>query len=56
MAKVSFTGEISPSAVVRMYEAPGAEPEGRAAVKAHSGGAGSRNFICPGFLRPAMER
>lgn len=56
MSKVFFTREISPSAVVRMYEALGVELEGRVAVKVHSGETGNQNFIRPDFLKPAIDR
>ena len=56
MSKVFFTREISPGAVVRMYEALGVELEGRVAVKVHSGETGNQNFIRPDFLKPAIER
>ena len=39
-AKVYFTKEIAPQAVVRMYEAMGVKLPGRVAVKLHSGEVG----------------
>ena len=56
MSKVYFTRELSPDAVVRMYEALGVELEGKVAVKVHSGETGNQNFIRPEFLKPAIER
>ncbi len=37
-AKVYFTREITPQAMVRMYEAVGVDLPGKVAVKLHSGG------------------
>ena len=51
-AKVYFTKEIAPQAVVRMYEAMGVKLPGRVAVKLHSGEVGNQNFLRPDFLAP----
>ena len=51
-AKVYFTKEITPQAVVRMYEAMGVKLPGRVAVKLHSGEVGNQNFLRPDFLAP----
>ena len=56
MSKVYFTRELTPEAVVRMYEALGVELEGKVAVKVHSGEPGNQNFIHPDFFKPAIDR
>ena len=53
-AKVYFTKEIAPQAVVRMYEAMGVKLPGRVAVKLHSGEVGNQNFLRPDFLAPMV--
>ena len=53
-AKVYFTKEITPQAVVRMYEAMGVKRPGRVAVKLHSGEVGNQNFLRPDFLAPMV--
>ena len=54
-AKVYFTKEITPEAVVKIYEALGAGLSGRVAVKLHSGEVGNQNFIRPDFLAPVIK-
>ena len=56
MSKVYFTRELTPEAVVRMYEVLGVELEGKVAVKVHSGETGNQNFIRPEFLKKAIDR
>ena len=53
-AKVYFTKEIAPQAVVRMYEAMGVKLPGRVAVKLHYGEVGNQNFLRPDFLAPMV--
>ena len=55
-AKVYFTREITPEAMVRMYEAMGVELPGKVAVKLHSGEVGNQNFLRPEFMKLAVER
>ena len=55
-AKVWFTKELSPEAVVKMYEAVGIALTGKVAVKVHSGEKGNQNFLHPEFMRPAVEK
>ena len=55
-AKVYFTREITPQAMVRMYEAMGVELPGKVAVKLHSGEVGNQNFLRPDFMKPAVDR
>ena len=54
-AKVWFTSEITPEAVIKMYDAVGIKLGGNIAVKVHSGEKGNQNFLRPEFLRPAIE-
>lgn len=55
-AKVYFTREITPQAVIRLYEALGVSLPGKVAVKVHSGEVGNQNFIRPDFMKPMVER
>ena len=54
-AKVYFTRELTPEAVVRMLEALNANLPGKVAVKLHSGEQGNQNFIRPEFLKVAID-
>ncbi len=54
-AKVYFTKEITPEAVVRMYKALGITLPGKVAVKVHSGEQGNQNFLRPEFWKPMVE-
>lgn len=56
MAKVYFTKEITPEAMIRLYEALGVELPGKVAVKVHSGEVGNQNFIRPDFMKPMVEK
>ena len=55
-AKVYFTKEITPQAVLRLYDALGVNLPGKVAVKVHSGEVGNQNFLRPDFMRPMVER
>ena len=55
-AKVYFTKEITPEAVLRLYAALGVNLPGKVAVKVHSGEVGNQNFIRPDFMKPMVER
>ena len=55
-AKVYFTKEITPEAMVRMYEAMGVELPGKVAVKLHSGEVGNQNFLRPDLMKPVIDR
>ncbi len=55
MAKVYFTKEITPEAVVRLYKALGRELPGKVGVKVHSGEVGNQNFIRPDFMKPMVD-
>lgn len=54
-AKVYFTRELTPEAVVKMYRATGRELSGKVAVKVHSGEKGNQNYLRPEFLKPMVE-
>lgn len=54
-AKVYFTKEITPEAVIKMYKVLGKELPGKVAVKVHSGEKGNQNFLRPEFMRPMVE-
>lgn len=54
-AKVYFTKEITPEAVIKMYKALGKELPGKVAVKVHSGEKGNQNYLRPEFMRPMAE-
>ncbi len=54
-SKVYFTKELSPEAMIRMYETLGIPLPGNVAVKLHSGEVGNQNFIRPAFLKPVID-
>ena len=54
-SKVYFTREITPEAVVKLYNALGIRLPGKVAVKVHSGEKGNQNFLKPEFWRPMVE-
>jgi len=54
-ARVYFTKEITPEAMIRMYEAMGVELQAKVAVKLHSGEVGNQNFLRPEFMKPMID-
>lgn len=54
-AKVYFTKELTPEAVVKMYRLLEKDLPGKVAVKVHSGEKGNQNFLRPEFMRPMVE-
>ncbi|MCI8528689.1 MAG: DUF362 domain-containing protein [Lachnospiraceae bacterium] len=54
-AKVYFTKEITPEAMIRLYEAMGIKLQGKVAVKLHSGEVGNQNFLRPAFMKPMVD-
>lgn len=54
--KVYFTKEITPEALVRVYEALGKEAGGRVAVKISTGEAGGHNYLKPTLIRGLVEK
>ena len=55
-SKVYFTSDISPEALVRIYEAVGRKAEGRVAVKISTGEAGNPNYLKPTLIRNLVDR
>lgn len=55
-AKVYFTKEITPEAVIRLYDALGVTLPGKVGVKVHSGEVGNQNFIRPDFMKPMVDK
>ncbi|MBP5649425.1 MAG: DUF362 domain-containing protein [Clostridia bacterium] len=55
-SKVYFTKEISPSAVVKMFNVLNKDLPGRLAVKVHSGEKGNQNYIKPAFFKPIIDQ
>lgn len=54
-AKVYFTKEITPEAMIKMYEILKVELSGKVAVKVHSGEVGNQNFIKSDFVEPIIK-
>lgn len=54
-SKVYFTREITPEAVLKLYNALNLKLNGNVAVKLHSGETGNQNFIRPEFFRSIIE-
>lgn len=55
-SKVFFTNEITPEAVMKLYDALGVDLPGKVAVKLHSGEVGNQNFIRPEFWKPMIDK
>lgn len=55
-SKVFFTNEITPEAVMRLYDTLGVDLSGKVAVKIHSGEVGNQNFIRPEFWKPMIDK
>ena len=53
--KVYFSRTITPEKVVELYDMAGKKPDGKVAVKLHSGEVGNQNFLRPGFWKPIIE-
>ncbi len=54
-AKVYFTKQIAPEAVVALYETLGISLTGNVAIKVHSGEPGNQNFLRPEFWKPIID-
>lgn len=54
-AKVYFTKNITPRAMIQMLECLQADLSGRVAVKVHSGEVGNQNFIRPAFMKDIIK-
>ncbi|MCM1283430.1 MAG: DUF362 domain-containing protein [Muribaculaceae bacterium] len=55
-AKVYLSRQITPEAVLALYDRLGASLPGQVAVKLHSGEVGNQNFIRPSFWKPVIDR
>lgn len=55
-SKVYFTKNITPEAVLELYDKLGVELPGKVAVKLHSGEVGNQNFIRPSFWKPMVDK
>lgn len=53
---VYMTAEISPEALVRIYEALGRPAEGRVAVKISTGEPGGHNFLQPALIKDLVQK
>lgn len=54
-SKVYFTKEITPEAMIKMYDVLGVKLPGKVAVKLHSGEVGNQNFLRPNFMKPIID-
>ena len=55
-SKVYFTTDLSPAAMLRLYDALGVQLPGTVAVKLHSGEPGNQNFLRPDFMKPIIDK
>ena len=55
-SKVYFTKEITPEALVRIYDALGVKAHGRVAVKISTGEPGGHNFLKPTLIRNLVDK
>lgn len=55
-AKVYFTREISPEALIKVYDKLGINLRGLIAAKLHSGEDGNQNYVKPEFVRPIIDK
>lgn len=55
-AKVYFTKEVSPEALIRIYKALGVTLNGNVAVKLHSGEKGNQNYLRPEFVKAIIDK
>ena len=54
-AKVFFTTELTPQALIKLYQALNINLPGKVAAKVHSGEVGNQNFIRPDFMKPMLD-
>ena len=54
-AKVYFTKELTPEAVVELYKKLNKDLPGKVAVKVHSGEEGNQNYLKPLFMKPMID-
>lgn len=55
-SNVYFMKEITPEAVLKLYDVMGLQLPGKVAVKLHSGEVGNQNFIKPSFWKPMIDK
>ncbi len=55
-ATVYFTKEITPEALVRIYDALGVSLKGKVAVKISTGEPGGHNFLQPSLIAPLVQK
>ncbi|KFI93301.1 DUF362 domain-containing protein [Bifidobacterium stellenboschense] len=53
--KVYFTRDISPAGLMRAYEALGAKPQGKVAVKLSSGEGGNTHYLQPALIKDLVH-
>lgn len=53
--KVYFTKEITPSSLVKIFQALGAEPHGKVGVKISTGEPGGHNYLKPELIKDLVE-
>ncbi len=56
LPKVLMTREISPTSLVKIYEALGRPATGRVAVKISTGEPGGHNFLQPGLIKDLVQK
>ncbi len=54
-SQVLFCKDLSPNAVLNMYQLLGKKLTGRVAIKVHSGEEGNPNFLRPAFWKPVVD-
>ena len=54
-SQVLFCKDLSPEAVLKMYQLLGKMLTGRVAIKVHSGEEGNPNFLRPAFWKPVVD-
>ena len=55
-AKVYFTKEITPTSLIKIYEALGTELKGKVAVKISTGEPGGHNFLNPNLIKDLVNK
>ena len=54
-SKVYFIKEITPEAMIKVYDKLGIKLPGKVAVKLHSGEEGNQNYLRPEFVKGMVE-
>lgn len=55
-SKVYFTRDISPAGLMRVYDALGARPQGKVAVKLSTGEGGNTHYLDPNLIKDLVHR